>query len=371
MDARRFLLCCIVLLASTGCRTDPAISLLEQENTMLEDKIFEQQYQLQQCCEALDSCRRENAALRRRLGAGEADQPETYEPTRATPGSEAEISVPDLPTVEMPAEPIPEGQIPDRLRAFDATEGAQARPSTDVESAPRFLPAPSGLEEEAGPAERLASSTRVAKIALNRFLTGGLNIDRRLGDEGISMLIQPLDEHGELVPAAAPISVAVLDPALSGEAARVARWDFTADEVVERLRDTGLGKGIYLEMYWPAQPPAHSQLLLYVRYTTEDGRVLQTDTDVRVEVLGDGTDIRPPVLPGPEQQSGNRAGAWQSKPRRASQPAEREPVQPAVHLAEPESEAAEPAEASAASPEPQPARPAWSPDRDSVAESLE
>jgi hypothetical protein len=117
-------------------------------------------------------------------------------------------------------------------------------------------------------------------------------------------------------------------------------------------------------MYWPTQPPAHGQLLLYVRYTTDDGRMLQTDTDLRVEIPGNGTDVRPPASPGPEKQSQNHAATWQSKPKRPSLPADREPVEPAVHLAEPEEQAAEPDEASAVSPEPKSPRPAWSPHRD-------
>ena len=70
------------------------------------------------------------------------------------------------------------------------------------------------------------------------------------------------------------MSVVVLDPAFEGEAARVARWDFTAAETAAMFRRTGTESAIHLTMAWPGDPPAHGKLHLFVRYVTADGRKL-------------------------------------------------------------------------------------------------
>jgi hypothetical protein len=360
-------LCWSVLLAGAGCRgVDPVITLLEQENTKLEDKIFEQQYELRRCQEALESCRRENATIRRKLAAA-GDGGEPYGPTlsapRAEDGDRGEIpGTLELPTVELPTKPMPEGKLPERFRSGGRPEPPDAAPSSP-DAGPLDFPPSSKTDQDTPSAPGpLGDNARAASIVLNRFLTGGLNVDRRIGDEGISVLIQPLDEAGEIVLAAAPVSVVVLDPARGGDAARVARWDFTAREVAERVRDRGLGKGIYLEMLWPASAPIHSTLSLYVRYRTDDGRYLEADMEIQVET--NELAPRPAVVPpGPEKQSTGHEGKWQKRPPQPSAPAPDEPIQPAVHLTDPERRPSEPERPAPAATQAKPTRPSWSPDR--------
>lgn len=100
------------------------------------------------------------------------------------------------------------------------------------------------------------------------------------------MVIEPRDAGGDFIPATAPISVVVMDAALPGEAAHVARWNFTAAEIAQRYRKTPTMEGFYLEVPWPAAPPIHSDLRLFVRYTTDDGRKLQAEGPIRVALAG-------------------------------------------------------------------------------------
>jgi hypothetical protein len=311
MKTRMSILCWIVLFAIVGCRSrNPVIALLEQENTMLEDKIFEQQYELEQYREALQSSRGENQALRRSLTSEKSDE-KPYGPTPAPPRSdtrEGPSEFPDkleLPDIELPAEPTPQGELPERFRTRDSLQ-------PDVGPPPRFVPTPAIDGNVPGEALLYGDNNRVASITLSRFLTGGLNSDEQDGDEGISVLIQPRNDAGEIVSAAAPVSVVVLDPNLEGQAARVGRWDFPADEVARGIQEGGLRQGIYLEMPWSSGPPAHGILQVYVRFTTDDGRDLEAHTSIRVDVSTEAN--YPPLVvpPDPDQQSRRR---WQSKPQ--------------------------------------------------------
>ena len=99
------------------------------------------------------------------------------------------------------------------------------------------------------------------------------------------MVIEPRDARGRLLDAPADIQVVALDPALTGQEARVARWDVTAAEASARLGD-GPDRGIHLNLPWPDRPPAHNKLHLFVRYLTSDGRKLQADGLVEVALPG-------------------------------------------------------------------------------------
>ena len=106
----------------------------------------------------------------------------------------------------------------------------------------------------------------------------------RLGDKGLLVVVEPRDFGGNIVNAPGDISVALLDPALSGEQARLARWDFAAVETQGMIR-TGSQPGIHLRLPWTATP-AHDRLKVYVRYTTRDGRKLQAERLISVALNG-------------------------------------------------------------------------------------
>jgi hypothetical protein len=85
------------------------------------------------------------------------------------------------------------------------------------------------------------------------------------------------------------MSVVLIDPALEGGAARVARWDFSAAETAAMFRRTGSVPAIHLATVWPAGPPVHNKLHLFVRYVTADRRKLQVDAPIEVALAGDRT----------------------------------------------------------------------------------
>lgn len=213
-----------------------------------------------------------------------------------------------------------------------------------------------------------ADNTRADRITLNRALTGGYSHDARFGDAGVSVLIEPRDAHGRLVPAAGPVSVVVLDRGRSGDAARVARWDFTAEQISTLYRKTPYGEGIYLEMPWPGSPPDRGHLHLFVRYTTQDGRHLEASCELDVALPSRRETAwqslsSAAVEPRPVQA----ASAWRQKARaeeppsavvvNSSPPAEAPSLLPASATAPLPAAAPQPS-----APQPStPRRPTWSP----------
>jgi hypothetical protein len=115
---------------------------------------------------------------------------------------------------------------------------------------------------------------------LNPFLTGGQDFDSNPGDDGISVVIEPRNADEAFVPLAAKLSVVALDPAEVGERAHFARWDIDSIQADQQLRNSASVRGIHLNLPWPAAPPKHSRLHIFVRYETADGRRLQTDREI-------------------------------------------------------------------------------------------
>jgi len=340
----------LLSLVAAGCRTAPANKALERENRYLEDTINELEHVLDRTQDSLDKCRLNSAAAagpetpaRRNGTQRPAGSPDTSappavrgpelspfrEPPHAPPGS----GPAGLPTVEIPSQPLPPGQIPEQLKGTRPGEplepGKSIRPG-DSKGAGRRR-APPGAREDgrvlaagatAVPAR--ADSAAVARITLNRTLTGGFDLGDPPGDDGLAVVVEPRDARGKLVPAAGPISVALVDPGLAQSAARVAQWDLTAGQVAALYRRIPEGEGFFLRLAWPSARPVHSRLHLFVRYTTRDGRQLEARRELDVALPGLLVAEPEAVTPAVAHEVADRPSAVS----RPSPPAEDDPSKP-------------------------------------------
>lgn len=301
----------VAALAVLGCRTDPNVPVLERELRLQEDKIYQLEAQLADSRASLEACRCQTRPARSEAPAlpGGAAAPEVSGPA-LTPSTPAEPVVPQPPIVELPGQP--QSQMPGTLQppksaapAFEppkspppGTPPAAAPPSaTTPPAAEPVRPSsatggrwrkatPTGRAVEHGGPGASVSGGPVDRILLNPSMTGGLNADGKPGDEGLTVFIEPQDSQGRAVLRPAPVSVVVLDRQASGQAARVARWDFTAEQVGQRIRRTSVGSGIHLEMPWPSQPPAHKELQIFVRYEVDASHQLEAAMPVALELPG-------------------------------------------------------------------------------------
>ncbi|MGH7140301.1 MAG: hypothetical protein ACREHD_31580 [Pirellulales bacterium] len=270
---RLSLVACLALVC--GCRANVSHELLERELLADENEIYHLQDTVSEYGARLDSCQRENEALlaelgrartgKRPAGAGVTPSDEELAPPVVEPGVEGPALPYDGPPLISPPDPqVPEG---DHV-AKAASGGAKSRLAKRGKAA-------------GGPVDNV-----VTQITLNRKLTGGHNVDGHLGDEGVMVVVEPLNAAGDLVEVPAEVSIVVLDPALEGEAARIARWDFTAQEAAEHLKRTPLGDGLHFDLRWPHSPPVHRVLNLYVRYGGHPPSCLQVEKQIEVDPPG-------------------------------------------------------------------------------------
>jgi hypothetical protein len=278
MKTRRILLLAVCGLCLSGCKSGKGNQeLLERELRCQEDHIYELESALDQCEAELESARRENQTLKRD-GAASDQGPR---------GSS------NVPIIELPSDSGSPRSTP---------RGRPQEPSLPiVEPGEEFTPTPGnpGASTRPEPSDR-----RIARIVLNKQLTGGLNHQRQGGDEGILVVFEPRNARGEMVAEPGDVSIALVDPERSGPQARVARWDFAANEAFEQFHRSGvLGRGYEFELPWPDAAPQNKKLDLFVRYVTPDGRKLLSKMTISVD---------PPT--------GGQARRWRTPGGNASEP---------------------------------------------------
>jgi hypothetical protein len=271
-------------LLACGCcrhpRVDVYIEALNAEKRALEDQIYELEYECELAAQELAAYRGEDDQRRGRPERPTTDaggQKEQVDDAYDLVPPSIEPGVPELPDIELPMSP------PDSAPDSPPGRAADSPPDRAADSPP-----PNAAQGE-GPVQLEPSEpadTRVARIVLNPRYTGGESFDERPGDEGVSVLIEPRNTAGQLVPVAGPISIAVLDPAKEGDEARVARWDVDSLEADGCLRQSGPQRGIRWRGRWTGDPPDNGKLLLFVRFGTDDGRELRADQEILVTPPG-------------------------------------------------------------------------------------
>ena len=270
----------ILPLLASGCRTNPNQVLLERESRLLEDKVHHLESLLDDSHAAREATIRENESLKKELAGGDRGAgPAVREPRENY----------QAPSIELPSG---EGEPPRRSRRQKAPK---LEPPTIELPEPSDTPA---VEMPPGD-ENAAAEGPPTQLVINQQLTGGLDRDGQRGDEGILVVVEPRDAEGHWVQTSGAVSVVVMDPALEGDATRVARWNFDHHEVTSHFRNTVFGRGLQFELPWPAEPPQNRNLRLFVRFTTEDGRKLTSDVPLEVRTPSDP--------PGEDRQTKSRS----------------------------------------------------------------
>ena len=245
-----------------GCHSQPGMELMERDLRLQEDHIYQLQDHLAEQQAMLDSCRRENAALRAELSG---QVPRERIPLRSDERREVEPRpVPPLitpPDVEL-GQPVGPEEIPNQGSPLD-------------ELGQRSAPLPGEGDVV------LSGGGQPLRLTINRWLTGGLDTNGEPGDEGLMVVLEPRDEAGSPVRLQGAVTLAVFE---EGGRDRVARWDFSADEVAASWKKSLFGHGYHFELAWPAGPPLRPGLQLQAQLLSAQGPTLQASHRFAVEL---------------------------------------------------------------------------------------
>src|SRR5689334_7459414 len=122
---------------------------------------------------------------------------------------------------------------------------------------------------------------RAEGIKFNMLLTSGINRDGQPGDDAISVLMLPVDQHGDLVKLIGAVEFELHDLSQSGEQQRLGEWHFTVDQVREHWHRGFLSAGYLFNLDWQ-RSPASSDLTLHARMIAPDGRRFEATTQLKV-----------------------------------------------------------------------------------------
>ena len=352
MKTLPILLSITVCLGTGGCRFaqrhGQQTTALERHNRMLEDEIYRLRWALEDCQHALKRTPEAGGGRDGGMPIGKST-PSTFALPRADDGGffgddrqqrdTGPNSVPQsTPATDAGApgatlgEPItPEEFLRDRTGTSEPGEPGRAAPPDDRDAPPTGGPAPpwpatdggidgeqlenappfqssgapspgplaeprEGSSDDSPSPHPLDDSRDIQHLRLDPAASRGWDADGQPGDDGLIAVVRMLDARGRPLRAAAPISLALLDPhpSLEGEQARLARWDFSAEEVAAAIQQRlGPGGEILLPVRWGERRPTHERLHLFARMTTDDERTIQTDAEVRIALTtGDSSHTR-------------------------------------------------------------------------------
>jgi hypothetical protein len=263
----------LVLPLLAGCRGGVETDVLEHEVRMYEDRLFAMHDKLATYENMLESCRRENQALKRELDLDDAAASPALD--RARPGRlPPDDDVPQFEPLEIepgiPAEP--DLELPD----FDA-------PPADEGASYEALPLEGPSQHGEAVADYHVPEGTVSELIFNKLLTGGLNTDGHEGDEGVMAVVQPRSVDGTPVMPLGDFSLMIMRPAPPGPPVRIARWDFTNEEARLAWRRSLLGEGMHFSLPWPAEAPAGGEYELWARLIAPTGQKHLANTTIRVE----------------------------------------------------------------------------------------
>ena len=157
----------------------------------------------------------------------------------------------------------------------------------------RMIRMPEGSKVQlASAAEPVAPVTRqtitdrkVVNIGFHPTMCRGQNLDDAPGDDGLYLVVTPMNESGQILNEAGTLTVIVEDLAEPTDNGRIAAWEFTPEQLSETLEPIGSSQGFHLSLPWQEKKPTSKTVTVYLCYLSSDGRkpVNQREVQLRVQ----------------------------------------------------------------------------------------
>lgn len=321
---------------------------MASEIRVLEDQLYEADYQNQVLRDELSRAETRASqvivppARRRSLFGRTLDESGNVIDTRPKATQSLPPAVASPPDTDLPARPLPDGELPEELQPLldsptnspesssenspemaepEGSNASSRRADTDSDS--QFVPPaeaipPSGElaipdvelgepvpppadgtpEKPPGQIELPDSAKRLGvgppaepvAIRINPSLSGGFKSDDQPAQEGVTLVIEAIDGKGSPVRLEhfdidANLSVVLLDPSRPADAARLGKWDFTADDVRSMIHDQPMttpgqvNSAIQVTIPWTEQKPGSPKVIAHVRLSAAEA-IMQTQGEI-------------------------------------------------------------------------------------------
>ncbi|MEC7500842.1 MAG: hypothetical protein VX970_03845 [Planctomycetota bacterium] len=287
---------CLILsflvLETIGCKSTGNTEALQRELRYQEDMIYQLQDYIRTYKCYLEECRQENESCKQTSTSRSSNSSILKKDSRPDvhlipPGGLSPDEV-QPPTVELPG--AKSGFLPrfpadyyGKLANEDLyatqpittqwsyplpTNVTLARYQESILKDPR---APTPL----APGERIEDPV-ITALPFHQGLAGGYTEQGTFG--GVWLLLAPQNATGQKVRPRGELSIALINPrAYSADAARIANWKFSPEQVDMITEDLPVGESLLLELPWSGEPPMDSLLQVYVRLITPEGNQLLVD----------------------------------------------------------------------------------------------
>ena len=112
--------------------------------------------------------------------------------------------------------------------------------------------------------EQLEVLFTVEKIVLGRY-SGGTNLDKKGGDDGVRVYLIPQDQSGRTVTAAGSVEISVFDLARKQDSLLMS-YSFTAAKAKEHWQSSSLANHYSFTCLWKDRQPLGDEITIHVKF---------------------------------------------------------------------------------------------------------
>ncbi len=135
---------------------------------------------------------------------------------------------------------------------------------------------------------------KVAEIGFHPTICRGNNFDETPGDDGLYLVVTPLNAAGQVVNGLGTLTVVVEDSEILDNKGRIARWEFKPHELEEMLTPIGASQGFHLSLPWQDLKPNSPSVTVYLLYELNDGRSMVNNRVIHLRKPSKGQTVWTP-----------------------------------------------------------------------------
>ena len=125
---------------------------------------------------------------------------------------------------------------------------------------------------------------KIVEIAFHPTMCRGHNFDDRAGDDGLYLVVTPINATGQVLNQTGTLTVIVEDAAEPKDSGRIASWEFSPEQLAETLEPIGTAQGFHLSLPWQDKIPTSKIVTVFLRYSDAIGRTRVNRREVHLRI---------------------------------------------------------------------------------------